>query len=47
MLVQHTDTYSPILDTSFTFPKIGLPQQLWTKYNGKITISVDSDEKHY
>ena len=47
MLVQHTGTYSPILDTSFTFPMIGLPQQLRTKYNGKITIPVDSDERHY
>ena len=47
MLVQHIDTYSPILDTSFTFPTIRLPEQLRMKYNGKITISVDSDERHY
>ena len=36
MLVQHTGTYSPILDTLFTFPTIGLPQQLRTKYNGRL-----------
>ena len=47
MLAQHTGTYSPILYISFTFPKIGLPQQLWTKYNGKIIVPVDSDERHY
>ena len=44
MLVQHTDTHSPILDTSFTFPTIGRSQQLRTKYNKKITILDGNDE---
>ena len=47
MLAQHTNTHSPILDISFTFPTIGQPQQLWTKYNGKITILEDIDERHH
>ena len=44
MLVPHTGTHSPILNTSFTFPTIGQPQQLRTKYNEKITILEDIDE---